>query len=118
MEPHLTPARLLNGNYGLIVAAPTVKSPAYEKQMDLLRPEIPRLADNGVVLIQILEKGQSTVGGESLADDLSDALLRIMGTSCERFCVALISPSGEVLFKTDAPMLAGAIYGHLEQAAS
>ncbi len=105
---------LQEGGRRLIVFAPSVKSPNYEMQMQVLDAEREAFAARAVQLIVVLYKGKSQAGDEALDEAEAARLRQQFSIDSEDFLVVLLGPDGTERARYDAPVQAEVILARLD----
>ena len=94
----------------LLVFAPSVRSPAYEKQMQLLEGEAEGFAARDLLLFRVLLEGPSYVGDEPLPEGAGAALRRRFDLDDDDFAILLVGKDGTEKRRDDAPLQVEAVY--------
>lgn len=87
----------------LIVFAPSVRSPGYEQQMQLIRANEKELKSRGYAVITVLTSGVSTMEERTLTDSDVTSLREYCNIPDDQFSVLLMDATGKVLRQFSAP---------------
>lgn len=107
------PADYRGRNALLFLFAPSIKSPVYQSQMDLLEGAGEALQAHEIVVVQVLLQGQSHVDGRRLDTATAGRLRAQYDVAPDAFCLVLVGRDGAVLRKDDAPLKAEALFDGL-----
>jgi hypothetical protein len=95
----------------LLLFAPSLRSPAYEKQMMLLNDELEALREHGVVVAQVFTEGESSIDRRPLTDAETERLRSECGVPADAgFHLVFVNRSGEEVRRDRAPVQMWTLY--------
>lgn len=93
------------GNTALILFfAPSVQSPAYERQMEVLHHEDSDWSEQKIVLGYVFLEGKGKIGEQVLTEEDAAGLRQRFGIDGERFTVLIFNQDGTEIRRDDAPL--------------
>ena len=98
----------------ILIFAPSVKSPAYEMQMELFEGETAGLAERDILIIKGLNEGTSSVGEKPLDQAATQTLYNQFDVTPDQFRVILIGKDGTEKRRDDAPVMPAVLYGVID----
>ena len=101
-------------NWLLLLFAPSVKSPAYEEQLEVLEGEKQEVEERGLLLGHVLEEGKSRLAGQALSEADVAGLRERFDVGAEDFQVLLVGTDGAEKHRDDAPVKPSAIFKKID----
>ena len=103
-------------NWLLLLFAPSVKSPAYVEQLEVLEGEEKEAEERGLLLGQILEEGKSHLAGQALSKADVAELREHFDVEKEAFQVLLVGRDGAEKRRDDTPIKPSTIFKKIDAA--
>jgi hypothetical protein len=101
-------------NRVLLIFAPTLESPKYLDQIEMLAKENEGVSDRDLILIEVFEKGTSQCDGRSIHSESAQRLMRRFNVKESRFQALLIGKDGGVKMRSGEPVTPTHLFGLID----